>query len=271
MAQSQSGFLQAQGAPLYYEVAGQGHPLLLIHAGIADSRMWDQQFDTFARQYRVIRFDLRGFGQSTVPAGAFANHEDPAALLAFLGVEKARVVALSFGGKVALDFVLTYPEKVTSLVLVAPDVGGEEPSAEVEQFAREEEALLEEGDLAAATELNVRTWVVGPGRTTDQVDPAVRQRVYDMQYHAFTVPVPDTTEVISPEPPASTRLADVRVPTLLIIGDYDLPTKQRQVERLAAEIPQAQSVVIPGAAHMVNMEQPEEFNRVVLDFLARTS
>ncbi|TMD44634.1 MAG: alpha/beta fold hydrolase [Chloroflexi bacterium] len=237
MAQSQSGFLQAQGAPLYYEVAGQGHPLLLIHAGIADSRMWDQQFDTFARQYRVIRFDLRGFGQSTVPAGAFANHEDPAALLAFLGIEKAHVVALSFGGKVALDFVLTYPEKVTSLVLVAPSVGGEEPSAEIEQFAREEEA----------------------------------QRVYDMQYHAFTVPIPGTTEVISLEPPASTRLADIRVPALLMIGDYDLSTKQRQVERLAAEIPQAQSVVIPGAAHMVNMEQPEEFNRVVLDFLAHAS
>ncbi|TMF48813.1 MAG: alpha/beta hydrolase [Chloroflexi bacterium] len=271
MAQSQSGFLQAQGAPLYYEVAGQGHPLLLIHAGIADSRMWDQQFDTFARQYRVIRFDLRGFGQSTVPAGAFANHEDPAALLAFLGIEKAHVVALSFGGKVALDFVLTYPEKVTSLVLVAPSVGGEEPSAEIEQFAREEEALLEQGDLVAAAELNVRTWVVGPGRTTDQVDPAVRQRVYDMQYHAFTVPIPDTTEVISPEPQAITRLADIRVPALLMIGDYDLPTKQRQVERLAAEIPQAQSVVIPGAAHMVNMEQPEEFNRVVLDFLAHAS
>ena len=92
-----------------------------------------------------------------------------------------------------------------------------------------------------------------------------------MQYHAFTIPIPDTTEVISPEPQAITRLADIRVPALLMIGDYDLPTKQRQVERLAAEIPQAQSVVIPGAAHMVNMEQPEEFNRVVLDFLAHAS
>lgn len=269
MAQSETGFLHAQGAPLYYEVAGQGHPLLLIHAGIADSRMWDQQFETFARQYRVIRFDLRGYGQSTVPAGAFANHEDPAALLAFLGIEKAHVVAVSFGGKVALDFALTYPEKVASLVLVAPNVGGDKPSAEVQQFNREEEALLEQGDLAAATELNVRTWVVGPMRTPEQVDPAVRQRVYEMQYHAFTVPIPDTTEENSLEPPAITRLAEIRVPTLLIIGDYDLPTKQRQVERLAEEIPQAQLVVIPGAAHMVNMEQPEEFNRVVLDFLAR--
>ena len=102
MAQSETGFLQTHGAPLYYEVAGQGHPLLLIHAGIADSRMWDQQFDTFARQYRVIRFDLRGFGQSTVPSGQFANHEDPAALLASLGVERTHIVGLSFGGKVAL-------------------------------------------------------------------------------------------------------------------------------------------------------------------------
>ena len=271
MAQSQSGFLQAQGAPLYYEVAGQGHPLLLIHAGIADSRMWDQQFEIFAGQYRVIRFDLRGYGQSTVPAGAFANHEDVAALLAHLGIEKAHIVAVSFGGKVALDFALTYPEKVTSLVLVAPAVGGEERSEEVQQFNREEEALLEQGDLAAAAELNVRTWVVGPMRTPEQVDPAVRRRIYEMQYHAFTVPIPDTTEEISLEPPAIMRRVELRVPTLLIVGNYDLLTKQRMVERLAKEIPQAHQIVIPGAAHMVNMERPEEFNRVVLDFLASAS
>ncbi|MDQ6661367.1 MAG: alpha/beta hydrolase, partial [Chloroflexota bacterium] len=135
---------------------------------------------------------------------------------------------------------------------------------------QEENKLFERGDLEAATELNLRMWVDGPKRTPDQVAPTVRQRVYEMQYHAFTVPIPDEAEEISLEPPANTRLAEIRVPTLLIVGDYDIPDKQRIVEYLATEIPHAQKVVIPGVAHMVNMEKPDEFNRIVLDFLAGT-
>ncbi len=120
--QPQTGFLDTQGAPLYYEVAGTGHPLLLIHAGVADSRMWDQQFQTFAQHYQVIRYDLRGFGQSSVPAGPFANHKDTFALLEHLGIKQAHVIGISFGGLVALDFTLAFPEKVTALVLGAPGV-----------------------------------------------------------------------------------------------------------------------------------------------------
>jgi 3-oxoadipate enol-lactonase len=268
--QSETGFLDVQGAPLYYEVAGQGHPLLLIHAGVADSSMWDEQFQAFATHYQVIRYDMRGFGQSRFPAGPFAHLEDSAALLEFLGIKKTHLIGISFGGKVALDFTLAYPEKVSSLVLSAPSAGGHQPSADVKQFWEEEEALLERGDLEAATELNLRMWVDGPWRTPGQVDPTVRQRVYEMQYHAFTVPIPDEAEELSLDPPAITRLVEIQVPVLLIVGEYDLADKHRLVEQLAAEIPQAQQVVIPGAAHMVNMEQPTEFNRVVLDFLTRT-
>ena len=123
---SRSGFLNAQGAPLYYEVAGpeSAPALLLLHAGVADSRMWDEQFSVFARQYRTIRYDLRGFGQSQFPAGPFANYEDPAELLTYLGIAKAHVVGLSFGSKVALNFALIDPERVNALVLAAPAVGG---------------------------------------------------------------------------------------------------------------------------------------------------
>lgn len=266
--QPQTGFLDVQGAPLYYEVAGQGHPLLLIHEGIADSRMWDQQFETFARQYQVIRYDLRGFGKSSVPAGQFANHEDTFALLEHLGIKQTHVIGMSFGGLIALDFTLAHPEKVTSLVLGAPSVSGRKSSsADVQRFVEEENSLVEQGDLEAATELNLRMWVDGPRRTPDQVDPTVRQRVREMQYHAFTVPMPDEAEELPLEPPAITRLAEIRVPTLLIVGDYDIPDKHELARQLASEIPQAQQVVIPGAAHVINMEQPAEFNRIVLDFL----
>jgi 3-oxoadipate enol-lactonase len=266
--QPQTGFLDVQGAPLYYEIAGTGHPLLLIHAGVADSRMWDQQFQTFAQHYQVIRYDLRGFGQSSVPASPFANHKDTFALLEHLGIKQAHVIGISFGGLVALDFTLAFPEKVTALVLGAPDVSGRQSSsADIQRFAKEEEALLEQGDLEGATELNLRMWVDGPRRTPDQVDPTVRQRIYEMQYHAFTVPIPDEAEALPLEPPAITRLAEIHVPTLLIVGEYDIPDKHELVEQLALEIPEARQIVIPGAAHIVNLEQPAEFNRVVLEFL----
>jgi 3-oxoadipate enol-lactonase len=176
---------------------------------------------------------------------------------------------MSFGGLVALDFTLVHPEKVTSLVLGAPSVSGRKSSsADVQRFVEEEEALLEQGNLEAATELNLRMWVDGPRRTPDQVDPTVRQRVYEMQYQAFTIPTPDEAEELPLEPPATTRLAEIHIPTLLIVGEYDIPGKLELVGQLATEIPQARQVVIPGAAHVINMEQPAEFNRIVLDFLA---
>jgi 3-oxoadipate enol-lactonase len=265
--QTQAAFLHTQGAPLYYEIAGHGQAVLFIHAGIADGRMWDEQISIFAQHYQTIRYDIRGFGQSQIPAAPFAHHADPAALLHALNIEKAHVIGNSFGGKIAIDFALTYPELVASLVLVAPSVGGDTPSPEVRQFWEEEEALLEQGDLKAATELNVRMWVDGPRRNSDQVSARIRQRVYDMQYHAFTVPEPEGSEEITLQPPAITRLAEIRVPTLIIMGDYDFTDKLELAQQLSEQIPNAQLVIIPDTAHVLSMEQPEQFNQHVLSFL----
>ena len=265
--QTQVAFLNTQGAALYYEIAGHGEAVLFIHAGIADNRMWDEQISVFAQRYQTIRYDIRGFGQSQIPTTPFAHHADPANLLRALNVEKAHVIGNSFGGKIAVDFALTYPEMVASLVLIAPGVGGNTPSPEMQQFWEEEEALLEQGNLEAATELNLRLWVDGPQRTADQVNAYVRQRVYDMQYHAFTVPAPEGAEEIELQPPALTRLAEIRVPTLIIVGDYDVPDMLELAQRLSEQIPNAQRVIIPDAAHVVSMEQPEQFNQQVLAFL----
>lgn len=265
--QTQVAFLHTQGAPLHYEIAGQGETVLFIHAGIADSRMWDEQFSVFAQHYQVIRYDIRGFGQSQIPAAPFTHHTDPANLLRALNIEKAHVIGNSFGGKIAIDFALTYPDLVASLVLVAPSVGGETPSPEVRQFWEEEEALLKQGDLKAATELNLRMWVDGPRRSPNQVNARVRQRVYDMQYHAFTVPVPEGAEEIELQPPAITRLEEIHVPALIIVGEYDLPDKLELAQRLSKQIADAQQVIIADAAHVVSMEQPAQFNQHVLSFL----
>jgi 3-oxoadipate enol-lactonase len=263
----QAAFLNTQGAPLYYEVAGQGDAILFIHAGIADSRMWDEQYSVFAQRYQVIRYDIRGFGQSQIPAGPFAYYADPANLLRFLKIERAHIIGNSFGGKIAIDLALTYPELVKTLTLVAPTVGGTTPSPEVQRFAEEEEALLAKGDLEAATELNLRTWVDGPRRTPEQVSPTVRQRIYEMQYHAFTVPEPEGAEVLELQPPAITRLGELHMPTLIITGEYDLSGVLQLAQELARQLPDAQQVMLSDAAHVVSMEQPEQFNQHVLAFL----
>ncbi len=269
--QVQKGFLTIGGAPLYYEVAGQGETVLLLHAGIADSRMWDEQFAVFAQQYQVVRYDLRGFGQSQFPNGPFANHEDPAALLRELSIEKAHVVGISFGSKIALDFALAYPAMVKSLVLVAPSVGGDVPSDAVKKFNAEEDALLQKGELAAASWLNVRMWVDGPNRSPEQVNPLVRERIYQMQYHAFTVPEPEQVQEIALQPPPIERLTEVRVPTLVIVGDQDLVEKVVLAQTVATQIAGAQLVIVPAVAHMLSMERPQAFNHMVLDFLAHAS
>ena len=266
---SNSGFLDVQAASLYYEVAGEGYPLLLLHAGIADSRMWDDQFPVFAQHCQTIRYDLRGFGQTRWDAGTFATYEDPVALFHALDVPKAHVLGISLGSKIALDFALIHPELVASLILVAPSVSGEQPSEQIRSFFQEEDALVEKGDLQGATELNLRLWVDGPQRTPEQVNPIVRQRVYEMQYHAFTVPMPEGADEQQVEPPAITRLAEIRVPTLIIVGDLDLPEKLDLSKQLATSIPGAKLEVIAGAAHMVSMEQPQKFNDSVLNFLSK--
>ena len=262
-----TGFIEINGAPLFYEVAGEGFPLVLIHAGIADSRMWDEQFAAFAQRYRVVRYDWRGCGRSSIPAGLFAQHEELRELLQHLGIARTHILGLSYGSLIALDFTLAHPEMVEKLVLAAPGVRGDQPSAEQMQYNEAEERALEAGDLDGATEITLRTWVDGPRREPGEVDPTVRERVREMQRHAYEIPIPEGADELGLEPPAAGRLSEVKAPTLIIVGDYDLQAKVEQARMMAAEIAGAQLVVFPGVAHMVHMEKPVEFNRAVLDFL----
>ena len=266
----QTGFAPINGAQIYYEVAGAGQPMILLHAGVADGRFWDEQFTVFAQQYRVIRFDLRGFGRSKMPKGQFSNHGDVAALLDFLQVDKAIVVGISFGGKITIDFALAYPQRVTALVLGAPSVGGTKPSERITQVWTDEEAAIEREDWDTAVEINLLTWVDGIHRQPDEVDPAVRQKVGQMQREIFQMDIPDDVEEIELEPEANGRLAEIAVPALVLVGALDLPEKVAQATWLASEIANAQHAVIPDVAHMLNMEAPDQFNQLVLEFLQST-
>ncbi len=161
---TETGFAEVNGARLYYEVAGAGHPLTLIHAGIADHRMWDDQFAAFAARYRVIRYDLRGFGQSTLPPGPFSMVDDLRGLLASLGVERTYLLGCSMGGGIALDFTLTHPDQVDALILVGSGVSGRESSQGMRDAWAAVDAALDRDGIDAANDLEVRMWVDGPNR-----------------------------------------------------------------------------------------------------------
>jgi 3-oxoadipate enol-lactonase len=260
--------LKLQDGTLYYEEKGAGPSLVLLHAGIADSRMWQAQFDPFAEHFHTVRCDLRGYGSSPLPDGPFSYSEDVLALVEALDLAPVWLIGASFGAQVAVDFYLSYPNRVRGLVLVAPVVSGFEPSGEVEQFNRQEEALLDEGKLAEATELNLRMWVDGPYRAREEVDPAVRNRVAEMQFQAFSQPVPENAALLKLSPPAMDRLAEIHVPLLVIAGELDVPAFVLFSETLADQVPGAKRVVIPGTAHMVSMEVPAVFNQLVLAFIS---
>jgi pimeloyl-ACP methyl ester carboxylesterase len=262
-------FADINGAKLHYEVRGAGRPLVLIHAGIAHLEMWDGQMDAFAGPYQVIRYDMRGEGRSSSPPGLYGDHEDLAGLLAYLGVERATLVGVSKGGGAAINFALAYPARVQALVLVASGLAGYEYQFVDEKTEQEDaaiEAAIERGDVALAAELETRMWVVGPNRTSDQVHPAVWAKALAMNTHNFNRPAAQGQQH-KPEVPAINRLEEINLPVLVIVGDQDLPDMLAIADILASRISGAKKVVIPDTAHLPNLEKPELFNQVVLEFL----
>ena len=248
--------------------------MLLLHAGVGDRRLWDEQVDAFAERHLVVRPDLRGFGESPLPGGPFSYVEDVRALLDHLELERAAVVGNSHGGRVAVDLALAHPDRVRALVLVAANITGFEGSPALDAFDEQEEALLDAGKIDEAVELNLRTWLDGTGRTTAPVSQKVRDSVAEMQRHAFETVVaayertPPPGPVCRAEPPAVARLQELDVPTLVVVCEHDQPDFRLLAERLASSIPGAERAAM-STGHLAAVEQPEEFNRLVLAFLAR--
>jgi pimeloyl-ACP methyl ester carboxylesterase len=263
----ETGMAEVNGARIYYEVAGEGEPLVLAHAGIADSRMWEGQLMAFADRYRVVRHDMRGFGMTAMVDGPFSHHEDLRGLLDSLGVERAHFVGCSMGGGAVLDFALEYPQRVGNLVLVGSAVGGFAPDIDPPRQWDEILAAEEAGDLERVSELEVQVWVDGPRRSPGDVDASVRDLVREMNLIALRNEASELGEEWRPEPPAADQLPDVQASTLLVLGDEDQPSVFAAAGLLERELPNVRKVVMHGAAHVPNMERPEEFNRIVLDFL----
>jgi 3-oxoadipate enol-lactonase len=246
-------------------------PVLLLHAGIADRRMWDPQWPALTAERDVVRIDFRGFGDSTErPDGALSPVRDVVATLDALRVERCHLVGASFGAGVAVEVALTRPDLVESLLLSAP--GGSliaEPTADLRAFVDAERSALADDDLDAAVEANVSWWVDGPRRDADAVDPVVRGLVGRWQRRAFEVTA-DWADIEEEElePPALDRLGDVQAPTLVLVGGLDIDAIIQTAARVADAIPGARRVDWPDTAHLPSMERPADFLALLRDSLA---
>jgi len=258
-----------------HAAAGVGDlPIVLIHAGIADRRMWNPQWDLLSHSGDVVRLDLRGFGESTAPPeGELSHVDDVLSTLSHLGVERCHVVGASLGAGVAVEVALTAPHLVRSLVLCPP--GGSllaDLTDDLKDFADAENSALAVGDVDAAVEANIASWVIGPGRTASQVDPGVQDLVRRMQRHAFEVTMawPDVDEA-ELDPPASDRLDDIEAPTLILVGGHDLTTTRKSADRMCAGLGDVRRVDWPDVAHLPSLERPGRFFALLLDWVAHHS
>jgi 3-oxoadipate enol-lactonase len=253
---------------LYSEVAGEGLEIVLLHEGICDSRMWDTQWETWARSHRLLRCDFRGYGQSLLEPGAYSSARDVLELMDRRGFERTRLVGVSLGGRVALEVALAAPERVEALVLVGSGLPGHDWSEQMRAIWEEEESAARAGDLDRAVEVSLRAWVDGPRRSPEDVDADVRARVAEMQRRIYELQLgveDDEEELLVEDLPE--RLGEITAPTLVLVGEEDQPDIQAIAERLAREIPGARRSTIANTAHVPSMERPREFDELVLPFL----
>lgn len=267
------GFLTVNGARLWYEDTGSGKAVTLVHAGVTDHRQWDEQVPALAERYRVIRFDMRGYGQSEIKPGNASLWGDIQGVLDALGVERTALIGCSMGGAAAIDFTVTHPERVGALITVGSGLSGApDHDNPPEQVAAMEEGVAAQnaGDIARLTELEARYWCQGFARTADQVKPSVMKRFLEMESNnnrRYSDGEWKGAEFTPLDPPAFGRLGSLTVPTLVIVGSGDEAAVQAMADDIANGIPGARKVVMEGLGHVPNMDEPEEFNRIILEFL----
>jgi len=234
--------------------------VLLLHAGIADRRMWASQVETLeAAGHRALAPDLPGFGDAPLEPGVV----DYVAFAAAQLEAPAAVVGCSFGGRIALELAAARPDLVARLVLIGAGLGSWDWSESAQAGFAEEEEAIERGELATAAAQQARMWLAGDA-TADvrELTEAMTLRSYEQQ-----LPVEGQVKAVWPEVPAETRLAEIGVPTLVAVGTEDLDDIKSVAEKLAAEIPGARLATIEGAGHLPSLERPADLNALLLDFL----
>ncbi len=262
------GFADVNGTRLYYEETGHGIPVVLIHGLCLSSRMWDEQVDCLAQRFRVIRYDVRGFGRSDVPTDEpFRHADDLRALLDHLDAPTAHVVGLSMGGRVALHHALIYPEATRTLVLVDSALDGFEWS---DRWEASLDAIAARARSDGATAAN-RMWVEHELFAPARERPFCYSKLAEIVGNDSGWVWLNASPAKGIDPPARARLGEVRAPALVIVGERDLDDFQSIAGILADGIPNARKVTMAGAGHMSNMEEPAEFNDLLMEFLTAHS
>ena len=258
------GYVHADGDRIHFDVTGTGPAVILLHAGVADSRSYERQVDALSVRFRVIRYEHRGFGRSDPPSKPFSIVDDVARVLDHVGEEHAAVVGNSLGGAVAVEFAVAQPERVSALVPVAAGLIGYEATAAPHPRLADAERATERGDYTAAAEIELDVW--SPLRTNPKTDDLLRRMALE---NAGAEALPDDLFLI-PDPPAVRRLEEISAPTLVVIGDRDVEVMQEISDLLASRIPGARKAVVEDADHIVPTRQPDRFNEILADFLEET-
>ena len=258
--------LVLNGARIHYERTGSGMPVVMLHAGVADRRMWEPQVTAFAEHFEVIRPDRRGFGLSDLPAEPWSPVDDLLSLLDQLSLKPAHLVGCSVGAMLAIDFALDHPERVSKLVLVGPGISGGNFGQKHPELWADVKAADDAHDLNAINQAEMKLWLAGPRRSVDQIGLDLRRLFLDMNGTSLKNDF-DSAPEKDLEPPAIDRLGEISAPTLVVVGDEDAAPIFDATEVLMAKVKGVRKAVIHDAAHLPNLEHPEEFNRIVLDFL----
>jgi pimeloyl-ACP methyl ester carboxylesterase len=271
--QIRSGFVNVDNARIYYETAGKGIPLVMIHAGVADSRQWNNEFTEFAQSYQVIRYDMRGYGKSEPVDGEFSHMSDLVSLLDALEIHEPLVImGCSMGGGLAMDFALAHPSRVKALIMVDAGPSGLKLDVPAPSKFADAEKAFDAGDLDLVAEIETQIWFDGMDRTPEQVNQAMRKLLFEMNRIALSHEVKQLGKRLpNTQTPAFDRLGDLDIPVLIIIGAQDTPYILAAADFMVEKIPSARKVVIADAAHLPNMDHPREFQRIVKDFLGSLS
>ena len=255
--------LAVPGGEVVYETAGRGEAVVFLHGAFMDRSSWDQQFAAFAGQFRVVRYDIRPFGESSRPDQPYSVPDDLLRLLEHLGIARAHLVGHSFGGAVAVDFALLHPSRVASLILASASPNGFMPPDDERKRTAGIFAAVKDGDDAI-----IRAWLQHPMWGASQRRPAVIKAVEASTRRSLGAFRMTFAPYVSLSPPALGRLGEIRVPTLVVVGDQDTPGNRQASDVLAKQIPGAALRVIAGADHALPLGWAEEFNAAALGFMA---
>ena len=271
---SETIWIDVPGARLAAQDEGEGPPVLLVHSAVVNRRSWNGVVPRLVEAgYRVLRYDMRGFGESTAEEAEYQPHADVVAVLDHFGVDRAAVAGNSMGGAFTLDAVLESPERFVAYIWVGGGIGGfnKEPSASENELFEAEGAAEDAGDWDLAAELDTRIWMDGwrdGGHAgADRVDPAVRASMKAMDRDLLE-PGRIYGTFKRPDPPAIERLETVAVPTLIVIGQLDTEGTRSSAEVLAQRVPAARIERVPEVAHIVGMEEPDQLAALIVEHLA---